>query len=47
MINPQPVTLEGHGIRLEPLTLAHHDALEAVAAADQRVAIGRRRRLRG
>jgi RimJ/RimL family protein N-acetyltransferase len=32
MINPQPVTLEGHGIRLEPLTLAHHDALEAVAA---------------
>ena len=32
MINPQPVTLEGHGIRLEPLTKAHHDALEAVAA---------------
>jgi RimJ/RimL family protein N-acetyltransferase len=32
MINPQPVTLEGHGIRLEPLTEAHHDALEAAAA---------------
>jgi len=32
MISPQPVTLEGHGIRLEPLTEAHHDALEAAAA---------------
>ncbi len=32
MINPQPVTLEGQGIRLEPLTEAHHDALEAAAA---------------
>jgi hypothetical protein len=28
-----PVTLEGHGVRLEPLTDAHHDGL-AVAAAD-------------
>jgi RimJ/RimL family protein N-acetyltransferase len=33
MINPQPVVLEGHGIRLEPLTQEHHDAL-ATAAAD-------------
>jgi RimJ/RimL family protein N-acetyltransferase len=32
MINPQPVTLHGHGIRLEPLSEAHHDALEAAAA---------------
>jgi RimJ/RimL family protein N-acetyltransferase len=32
MINPQPVTLQGRGIRLEPLTEAHHDALEATAA---------------
>ena len=32
MINPQPVTLEGQGIRLEPLTEAHHDALETTAA---------------
>src|SRR3954462_6402187 len=32
MINPQPVTLEGYGIRLEPLGEAHHDALEAAAA---------------
>ena len=32
MINVQPVTLEGAGIRLEPLTLNHHDALEAAAA---------------
>ena len=32
MINPQPVVLEGGGIRLEPLTVDHHDALEAVAA---------------
>ena len=27
MIHPAPVTLEGHGIRLEPLTDGHHDAL--------------------
>ena len=32
MINPQPVILEGHGIRLEPLTDGHHDALAAAAA---------------
>jgi len=32
MINVQPVTLEGGGIRLEPLTEGHHDALEAAAA---------------
>jgi RimJ/RimL family protein N-acetyltransferase len=32
MINPQPVTLEGHGIRLEPLTANHQDGLEAAAA---------------
>jgi RimJ/RimL family protein N-acetyltransferase len=36
MIAPHPVTLEGHGIRLEPLTEAHHDAL-AAAAADGRL----------
>ena len=32
MITVQPVTLEGRGIRLEPLTEAHHDALAAAAA---------------
>jgi RimJ/RimL family protein N-acetyltransferase len=32
MINPQPIVLEGGGIRLEPLTDGHHDALEAAAA---------------
>ena len=32
MIKPQPVVLEGHGIRLEPLAGIHHDALEAAAA---------------
>jgi RimJ/RimL family protein N-acetyltransferase len=32
MINPQPVTLEGRGVRLEPLTAGHHDALAAAAA---------------
>jgi N-acetyltransferase len=32
MIDPQPAILEGLGIRLEPLTHGHHDALEAVAA---------------
>lgn len=36
MINAQPVVLEGRGIRLEPLTEQHHDALEA-AAADGRL----------
>jgi len=32
MIKPQPITLEGHGVRLEPLSREHHDALEAAAA---------------
>jgi RimJ/RimL family protein N-acetyltransferase len=31
MIRLEPVTLEGHGIRLEPLTHAHADALRAAA----------------
>jgi RimJ/RimL family protein N-acetyltransferase len=32
MINPQPVALEGHGVRLEPLARDHHDGLAAAAA---------------
>lgn len=32
MINPRPVTLEGHGVRLEPLERGHRDALVAAAA---------------
>jgi len=32
MIDPRPIVLEGHGVRLEPLTAAHHDGLEAAAA---------------
>jgi N-acetyltransferase len=36
MINVQPIVLEGHGIRLEPLTEAHHDAL-TTASADGRL----------
>jgi N-acetyltransferase len=32
MNEPQPVTLEGHGIRLEPLTYDHHDELLTAAA---------------
>ena len=28
---PTPVTLEGHGVRLEPLTRGHHDELVAAA----------------
>ncbi len=32
MIAPRPVVLEGGGIRLEPLTLEHHDALVAAAS---------------
>ena len=36
MIKVQPVVLEGHGIRLEPLSEAHHDALTA-ASADGRL----------
>jgi hypothetical protein len=36
LIKPTPVTLEGCGVRLEPLTHSHHDAL-ATAAADGRL----------
>lgn len=36
MIHPKPVTLEGHGVRLEPLARAHRDGL-AAAAADGRL----------
>lgn len=36
MINPQPITLEGHGVRLEPLAPAHRDGLSA-AVADGRL----------
>lgn len=32
MIDPKPVTLEGHGIRLEPLSPDHHDGLVAAAS---------------
>jgi N-acetyltransferase len=32
VIHVKPITLERNGIRLEPLTLDHHDALEAAAA---------------
>ena len=32
MIDPQPVTLEGHGVRLEPLESSHAPALVAAAA---------------
>jgi len=36
MISPTPVTLEGHGVRLEPLTTDHVGAL-AAAASDGRL----------
>ena len=36
MINTVAVTLEGYGVRLEPLSYEHHDGL-AVAAADGRL----------
>jgi N-acetyltransferase len=36
VIAPAPATLEGHGVRLEPLTAAHRDGL-ASAAADGRL----------
>lgn len=36
MIHLAPIVLDGHGIRLEPLSHDHHDALEA-AAADGRL----------
>ena len=32
MIDPRPVVLEGHGVRLEPLTHAHEDGLASAAA---------------
>lgn len=32
MRSPTPTTLSGHGVRLEPLSLAHVDELRAVAA---------------
>ncbi len=32
MISPTPVTLAGHGVRLEPLGPGHHDGLVAAAA---------------
>ena len=32
MKEPRPVTLEGHGVRLEPLAREHRDALAAAAA---------------
>ena len=33
MIDPRPIVLEGHGVRLEPLAASHLEAIE-VAAAD-------------
>ena len=36
MIHPAPVTLEGHGVRLEPLAAGHEEGL-AAAAADGRL----------
>lgn len=36
MIHPAPITLEGHGVRLEPLVPAHADGL-TVAASDGRL----------
>ena len=36
MIDLEPVVLEGHGVRLEPLGLEHHEGL-AAAAADGRL----------
>jgi N-acetyltransferase len=35
MIKPQAITLEGYGVRLEPLSRQHHDALQAAAADGQ------------
>ncbi|HKE43001.1 MAG TPA: GNAT family protein [Steroidobacteraceae bacterium] len=32
MINPKPVTLEGHGLQLEPLAVEHEEALRAAAS---------------
>lgn len=36
MIKPHPITLEGHGVRLEPLAQEHHDGL-VDAACDGRL----------
>jgi N-acetyltransferase len=36
VIHPKPATLEGHGVRLEPLERKHHDGL-AAAAQDGRL----------
>lgn len=36
MQTPGPITIEGHGVRLEPLAATHRDGLEA-AAADGRL----------
>ena len=32
MIDPRPTTLEGHGVRLEPLAASHLEGIEAAAA---------------
>lgn len=32
MIHPKPVTLEGHGVRLEPMGPEHHDGIVAAAS---------------
>ena len=32
MIDPRPIVLEGHGVRLEPLAATHLEAIEAAAA---------------
>jgi len=32
MIEPRPITLEGHGVRLEPLAREHHDGLVGAAS---------------
>jgi RimJ/RimL family protein N-acetyltransferase len=32
MIHPRPITLEGYGMRLEPLTSDHHDALQTASS---------------
>ncbi len=32
MIDPKPATLEGHGVRLEPLAASHLEAIEAAAS---------------
>lgn len=36
MINPRPITLEGHGVRLEPMTPEHESDI-AAAASDGRL----------